>query len=324
MSSTRIDHYRRLAGAYIARRTSHLTFWHDDPEVTPGFDPKLVGHYPMRFREKADYTELDSNGIPVLDYHGAIGRQHNPIAVAQYGLGNYNLYLETQATEPKNRFLRVAEWLAESLSENAHGVPVWMHHFDWPYRETLAAPWYSGLAQGQGVSVLVRAHQETGENRYLVAAEKAMGSFQRPTQDGGVIHTDDSGDIWIEEYIVNPPTHILNGFIWGLWGVRDFALATGDQSASELWDRSIHTLETNLHRFDTGYWSLYELAGKGLPMVASTFYHRLHIVQLDIMARMTGRDAFAQMRDRWGSYEQKRWKKLRARTEKVAFKLLYY
>ena len=36
-----------------------------------------------------------------------------------------------------------------------------MHHFDFEYRDTLKSPWYSGLAQGQGLSVLVRAYIET-------------------------------------------------------------------------------------------------------------------------------------------------------------------
>ena len=32
------------------------------------------------------------NGIPLLNYHGIIGKQYNPIAIAQYGLGNLNFY----------------------------------------------------------------------------------------------------------------------------------------------------------------------------------------------------------------------------------------
>ena len=39
------------------------------------------------------------------------------------------------------------------------------------------------------------------------------------TNAGGVIFEDKKKDFWIEEYIVHPPTHILNGFIWALFGV---------------------------------------------------------------------------------------------------------
>ena len=43
--------------------------------------------------------------------------------------------------------------------------------------------------------------------------------------------TDEHGNLWFEEYIVSPPTHILNGFMWAAWGVYDYFLATGDPTA---------------------------------------------------------------------------------------------
>jgi len=75
--------------------------------------------------------------------------------------------------------------------------------------------------------VLVRAHSETKKPEYLEAAQRAFASFLAPVAEGGVSFTDSNGDLWFEEYIVSPPTHILNGFIWAAWGVHDFYLATG-------------------------------------------------------------------------------------------------
>ncbi len=111
---------------------------------------------------------------------------------------------------------------------------MWNHDFDWEYRSPLRAPWYSGLAQGQGISLLVRAHKTTGEPVYIDAAERAFGSLLKSTEEGGVMFTDERGDLWIEEYIVSPPTHILNGFIWAAWGVNDYFLATKNAAAREL------------------------------------------------------------------------------------------
>jgi D-glucuronyl C5-epimerase C-terminus len=51
----------------------------------------------------------------------------------------------------------------------------------------------------------------------------------------------------------------------------------------------------NLDRYDLGLWSLYEQSGTRLPMVASPFYHQLHIVQLGVQHRLTGEDKFAQV-----------------------------
>jgi hypothetical protein len=56
----------------------------------------------MDFEEKADYPgHYDAGGIPMLDYHGQIGLQYNPIASAQWGLGNYNLFLPSENSQHK-------------------------------------------------------------------------------------------------------------------------------------------------------------------------------------------------------------------------------
>jgi hypothetical protein len=120
-------------------------------------------------------------------------------------------YRRTADPERKKKFSLIADWLVSHLEPNANGLSVWNHHFKWKYRDTLKAPWHSGLAQGQGISVLMRAHTESGDVRYLHAARIAFESFQSPIEEGGMALTDESGDLWFEEYIVSPPTHILNG-----------------------------------------------------------------------------------------------------------------
>jgi heparosan-N-sulfate-glucuronate 5-epimerase len=318
-------YYRRIFSAYLLGGKSHLTFWHETPAENRNANPGKLGEYYMLFAQKADYRgAYDAEGIPQLDYHGHIGLQYNPIAIAQYGLGNYNLWRQTSDPERKKKFFRVADWLASHLEPNAKGIPVWNHHFDWEYRETLKAPWYSALAQGQGISVLVRAHKESGDLRYLDAARQVFTSFQLPMGDGGVAFTDQSGDLWFEEYLVSPPTHILNGFIWALWGIYDYALSTKESAALELFSRGLRTLLHNLDRYDLGFWSLYEQSGTRLPMVASTFYHHLHIVQLRIMQRLTGEELFARVAGRWQDYTRSRANRARALAYKTAFKLSHY
>lgn len=325
----RLSYYRRIFSAYLIGGKSHLTFWHEIPAENPNAAAGELGEYYMLFAEKADYQGFyDSCGIPQLDYHGKIGLQYNPIAIAQYGLGNYNLFRRSADPERRRKFFVVADWLCSHLEQNSQGLAVWNHHFDWEYRDTLRAPWYSALAQGQGISLLVRAHKESHQEsesaRYLDAARCALACFHVPMKEGGVAFTDESGDLWFEEYIVSPPTHILNGFIWAAWGIYDYFLATRDASAQELFSRTVRTMLHNLDRYDLGFWSLYEQSGTRLPMVASPFYHQLHIVQLRVMHRLTGEDAFARVADRWESYSRSRSKRTRALCYKSAFKLCYY
>lgn len=322
---SRWNYYRRVISAYLTPATSQLTFWHDTPEVNEPCDSETLGQYYMPFREKADYPgPYDKAGIPLLNYHGAIGLQYNPIAIAQYGLGNYNLYKATGDERRVRRVLAVADWLVTNLEQNRSGVWVWNHHFDWDYRSPLTAPWYSALAQGQGISLLVRTHKETGNGAYLASAERALQGFFKTVDQGGVTYIDESGRLWFEEYIVSPPTHILNGFIWAAWGVYDYFLATGDQSVRALFDEAVRTLAANLHRYDAGFWSLYEQSGTRLRMFASPFYHRLHIVQLHILHRLTGEDIFRRYAMRWEGFGKSKVKRLAALAYKIAFKALYY
>lgn len=320
-----LNYYRRVFRAYLLGGNSHLSFWHETPTESPNASATELAEYYMPFAGKADYAgPFDSAGIPQLDYHGKIGRQYNPIAIAQYGLGNYNLWRRTADPRRREQFFRIADWLCQNLETSSKGLSVWNHHFTWEYRDTLRAPWYSGLAQGQGISVLLRAHKESGDQLYLEAARKAFISFERSVSDGGVAFTDECGDLWFEEYIVSPPTHILNGFIWALWGVYDYFLATNEDSARDLFSRAVRTLLHNLDRYDLGFWSLYEQSGTRLPMVASAFYHRLHIVQLRVMHRLTREEKFAEVADRWEGYARSRANRSRALCYKSAFKLCYY
>jgi hypothetical protein len=293
--------------------------------MDPAMQVSVLGSYYMRFGEKANYRgPYDAAGVPLLDYRGKIGRQYNPIAIAQWGLGNYNLLLNAGKPEQWEKFLLASEWMLAHLERNSRGLAVWHHHFDWEYRSLLKAPWYSALAQSQGISLLLRAHRETGDCRFLDAAAQAFLPFTRSIEQGGVTFTDEAGDVWLEEYIVTPPTHILNGFIWGLWGVYDYWLGTADIVARDLFARGTQTLLKNLSHYDLDFWSMYEQAGTRLKMIASPFYHRLHIVQLRVMHRLTGESTFADYAEKWEHYARSHARRICALFYKSAFKFCYY
>jgi hypothetical protein len=59
-------------------------------------------------------------------------------------------------------------------------------------------------------------------------------------------------------------------------------------------------------------------------MVASPFYHRLHVVQLRVMHRLTGDEIFARFANKWEACARSRVKRTRALCYKSAFKLCYY
>jgi hypothetical protein len=321
----RLAYLGRIFAVYLFPRRGPLTFWYETPEINEAAWGPGLGEYYMLFRGKADYSgPFDEVGVPQLDYRGDIGRQYNPIAIAQYGLANFNKHARTGESARRAKCLCAGNWLVQRLETNSAGLRVWNHHFDWAYRERLIAPWYSGLAQGQGLSLLVRLAVMTGEEAYAEAAVAAFQPFTRNIGCGGVVFRENSGLPWIEEYLVDPPSHILNGFIWGLWGVYDFAQWSGDGGALDLWRECVDTLARNLPQYDTGQWSLYELPVGGPPMLASPYYHRLHIVQLRVMFRLTGNEVFHEYAQRWAGFMRNPILRGQALLRKIWFKLRYY
>jgi hypothetical protein len=324
MDMARVEHLARLLQVYGRPASGPLSFWYEEPEINEAYR-RDARQYFMRFRGKADYAgPFDANGIPLLDYHGRIGRQYNPIAIAQYGLARFNRWCGSRRDPDRDAWLAASRWLASSLQPNAHGVAVWFHHFDWPYRQRLASPWQSGLAQGSGVSLLIRAATATGDAVFGDAAHRAFQSLEVPVSDGGVLAVDAQGDVWIEEYLVDPPSHILNGFIWALWGVFDYARWSARSGAAGLWDACLKTLTARLSDFDIGWWSLYEASNTERRMLASLYYHRLHAVQLRVLHDLTGIEAFAEYAARFEAYARRPVFRARAFVEKAWFKVLHY
>lgn len=320
----RIRYWNRIAQTYLMPGSRRRDFWYERPAAHPKAVFDKLGPYYMTFEDKAAYRgPFDDKGVPLLDFRGSIGAVYHPAAVAQYGLAHYNRFLDGDEGS-KAKFLAGADWLTLNLQKNALGVAVWPHLYDYEYRTLMRGPWYSGLAQGQGLSLLARAFMVSGDRKYQECLRSAYKAFDLQTSQGGVLWREPMGNVWIEEFVVQPPSHVLSGFIWAAWGVLDYSLLTLDRDAKKLFEDCLKTLEHNLHRYDTRQWSLQELSDTSVPMVASLSRHRLHIVQLRILHAMTGKRIFKDFADGWEEYAAVRGNRIRSRIQKAAFKLIYY
>ena len=114
-----------------------------------------------------------------------------------------------------------------------------------------------------------------------------------PSAEGGVQARLD-GRPWPEEYPTDPPSYVLNGGIFALWGCYDVGAGAGRRCRSRARSRRAPTRwRANLHRWDTGYWSRYDLFPHPVMNVASSFYHALHTSQLEAMQVIAPRPEFA-------------------------------
>ena len=352
MLKDRLAYWRRIFKVYGTKEKGYLSFWHERPAVSRDIDPAKLGPYYQTFKDKADYDgPKDEGGVILFDYYFDIGRQYNPLAVAQYGLGHWNLY-RVASSEKRvanaEKHLGIAktpavakavagtagdhfaiakiqgEWLVKNLETNAQGLKVWKHKFRWHYKAYLAPGWFSAHSQGTGIGLLARLYEETKDERYLAAARDAFVSLDTEIKDGGVKYVDPEGGVWLEEYLVEPPTHILNGYLWALWGVWDYFLLTGDLEARRLWNECITTLKKNMPRYDAGFWSMYDLSRQAMKMIASPFYHDLHIVQLHATALLSGEAAFEEYAKKFEAYRANPLERRFAFAYKALFKLLYF
>ena len=194
-------------------------------------------------------------------------------------------------------------------------------NFAYPHSLPLPAPWLSAMAQGQGASLLVRLHAHTGHERFVEGALLALRPFAVPAAQGGVQALLD-GRPFPEEYPTLPASHVLNGAIFALWGLRDVAIALDDQDAHRGFADGAETLALNLHRWDTGRWSLYDLFPHPIPNPASSFYHALHVSQLEAMALFAPHAEIERVRSRFEAYAASDRLRRLAFAHKCAYRLL--
>jgi heparosan-N-sulfate-glucuronate 5-epimerase len=242
------------------------------------------------------------------------------VTVAQWGLGCFERYLAGEGESWLAGAAGAADYLLEKQETEGRHAGGWVHGFRYRHTYDLRPPWLSGMAQGECASLLVRVHAETEQGRYADAASRAMRPMGVASAEGGVRAPLGEG-LFLEEYPTSPPSLVLNGGIFALWGCHDIGLALSDESAAALFREGAETLAANIDRFDTGYWSRYDLFPHPLINVASSAYHRLHIAQLQAMSRLHPDDELTRAAARFERYANSRLRFAYAFARKVAFRI---
>ena len=164
----------------------------------------------------------------------------------------------------------------------------------------LEPPQYSAMAQAQAASVFVRAYSITSEARQ---ADDALGAIMPLLDESSDLVAETAAGSGSRESPSEPPSQILNGWIYALWGLWDVHLELGETRAREMLSASTDCLRSTLPSYDIGWWTKYSLYPHRLPDLAKPFYHRLHVDQLDVLHRLTGIAEFSEAASRWRSYD---------------------
>jgi hypothetical protein len=230
------------------------------------------------------------------------------VNVAQWGLGAWDRHLLGEG----ERWLDWASACGDYLVERQDADGGWSHANAYKHTYALAAGWRSAMAQGEAASLLVRLAAARSDDRYAEAARAAVAAFpEAPVAIGSLP----------EEYPTDPPSHVLNGAIFALWGLYDVASRLGDEAALRRFHAGVETLVAALPRWDLGWWTRYDLFPHPITNVASPRYHRLHELQLRALALVEPRPELVVAADRWARYRASHVNRSRALAQKALFRV---
>ena len=162
----------------------------------------------------------------------------------------------------------------------------------------------------------MRRRATSGSQRRLAGRATYCRELRRGRQGTSL-----GGGPFYEEYPTDPPSLVLNGAIYALWGLRDVGVGLGDSEAGALFGEGVDALAANIDRWDLGYWSRYDLYPHRRVNIASAAYHRLHTDQLTIMGQLAPRPQLEAAADRFRRYAAGPTRRTRAFASKVAFRL---
>lgn len=268
------------------------------------YSKETVAGYYNNLTEKITKFGCPGNELPLSQVDGNT-KIYFSIAIFQYGLAAYDLYLLNKDLAMLDKLKAVAEWALEEQQEDGG----WKT-FTYKRPDQL----YSAMAQGEGISMLIRAYLAFKDERYLNAAKKAKTFMLKPISDGGTTVYDNG--IYLYEYL-NAPL-VLNGWIFSAWGLYDYAKFFHDAEVKKIWEKTVATIAKKLPDYDHGDWSLYSDNGKSL---ANPFYHKLHIAQLNVMYDLTGISAFKKYSNLFSKYQENPWYRYKNFLKKVIVKI---
>jgi len=283
----------RQFGQFFAPGDLPATTLHPFPWREPGAlcyhlsnelgDPDGHGGYTQGYR-------FDERGLPFTAT--TPGPLYDPLVVARYGIR----MLAISGVRSDPRAAEQAHLVLEPLVVSAGPTGAWGRAGQ---PDAMSSDRPSAIVQGVGLSALVRLSRPEPSIRVRDAIERAFERLAAPVERGGTL-SQLRGRPFLEEYPSQPPSHVLNGALYALFGLYDLEDALGHARAAALARDLEDSLERAVPMFDAALgWSRYALCLRGRAILSSVHYQHLHVTGLRLLARRTGRPAFTRWADRW-------------------------
>jgi hypothetical protein len=269
---------------------------------------------PVRWENVSPSTgsyHLDAGGVYMYYPDGGTVAYDHPVGQAQFGLGCLASYRTETDPARRSLFLTRARAQADRLIGQHHEARgAWWFPYPFDYAHSVhsgvdyTAPWYSGMAQGEALSLFVQLAQiaevaTADRDRYLEAADRTLASLQA-LDDGypWAVNVDGAGYLWIQEYPGAEPgsgDYTYNGMIFAMFGLWDYCAATGSQPAADLYDACATTIARYFPLLRNTRWHSYYCQTHRIP---APTYHQHHINLFRQLHWQTGSPDYADMTDR--------------------------
>lgn len=266
-----------------------------------GYSLYTAEQSPIYTRPLMDLNKkLDTRGIvQYIDPHGK--KQFHPVWVAQYAIAAIVKYEQTGEVGWLNRAIRHAD---ELIRNRVIRGEAWFYQYNWSKtydRRTLVDRWWSGMAQGEALTVFSKLNQLRPSSKWRNAA---WHTFQSYTLIGA--HSNRipwttviiNRDLWFEEYAGRmQPLQVLNGHIFGIYGLWEYYKIAPGPAGRLLADGALTTVlqAMPLIRYENN--CSYYCAQPGYcqrPIWQHHGYHQIHIQQLETLTRITKDPRFAE------------------------------
>jgi hypothetical protein len=239
----------------------------------------------------------DVDGVPLAEYKGK--HYYHPVGLCHMG---YSLLASFRKSNDSTHLALLLKYIDRLIAESDEFDGAVYYPYKIKYKVhgmtegLLAAPWYSGMAQGEILGLLTRTFEVTQDSTYLDYAHKTFNSFLRIQGEAEpwTVFVDTSGCYWVEEYPVWEPSMTLNGFIFAMYGLYDYYALTRSPEAKRVLSDCLSTVKNYVPLFRRpGKPSFYGLRFRHW----SQEYHLIHIAQLRQLYRITLDPFFMDMAD---------------------------
>lgn len=217
-------------------------------------------------------SRLDENGVYATVINGKEYRHISTIASQASNMQASDLDIDreltqTPTTPPSSE--KALIWLEQNAIEIQGNAVVWHYTFDHTFNTiVIKAGWPSAFSQADVIKALILAHRRTGKERYRDLALRAAYAFTIPCERGG-LRCEVGGIPWFEEVPVpyGYAPMILNGHLFAVVMLHRLWQETGDPRVKEAFDDGVASAKTMLLRYDTGYWSQYQIRPRALNIL---------------------------------------------------------